>query len=54
MNEFWSMFGVGLLVLSLCLGIGGCTYLIRIGDANIIEAKAELARVTQVEKEISE
>lgn len=39
--------GWGVLWLGMGLGIGGCSYLIRPGDAEVIRAQAELKAVEQ-------
>lgn len=44
-TELGQMIGCGFLILALCLGIGGCVYVMRLGDA-----KYEAAKHAQVEK----
>jgi hypothetical protein len=52
MNEFWINFGEGLglavIILSICLGIGGCIYLELKGEALRIQAGNSVTVTTNV------
>ena len=46
-SDFWSGLGTALVILALCLGIGGCNYLIQKGEAEKEKAKHPTVTETQ-------
>jgi Ca2+/Na+ antiporter len=38
-SDMGQMIGCAVIILALCLGLGGCAYLIRIGNAKVETAK---------------
>lgn len=42
MKNCAELIGVGVLVLCICLGIGGCSYLLDKGRAEVMKARKEM------------